>query len=121
MLDRLPMRVLAQRRLGGETPIVDGAREVAALLEVHGELAGDLRRARTVGALEAITDAEMQAEAMPGRDPLVEHRPVERVDEREPSGDGAVRPLRGARGAHEPPAPGHLGAAPFSLGCADAV
>src|SRR4051812_47716402 len=104
MLDRLAGRVLSERRLRGEPAILRGTREVATLREVHRELARDLGGARTVGTVEAIADAKVQPDATAGRNPCIEHGPVERVNERETRGDGPIRPFGRARGAQDPPA-----------------
>ena len=61
----LAVAVLAQRVLARLPSIPQGPLEVPAALEMHGELAGDLPRARAVAALEALAGPQMQ----PARSP----------------------------------------------------
>jgi hypothetical protein len=93
--------VLAQRVLAGLPPILQRPLEVAATLEVHRQLAGDLAGGLAVAAFEALADPQVQARALADGDTRIEHALVERMDERVPARHGTIRPLRHTHGAQE--------------------
>jgi hypothetical protein len=62
---------------------------------MHGELAGDLSRARAVAQLEALARSQVESDAFADRDARIEHVLVQRMDERiaardRPSGHSAT-------------------------------
>ena len=101
MLGGLAMAVLAQRVLRRPLAIPDRPLQVPAVLEVHGELAGDLPGARAIRALEPLTGAQMQAHSARDGDARIQHLLVERVNERIAPGHRPVRPLDVSRRAQE--------------------
>ena len=72
--------------------MADGAVDVAAALEVRGQLAGDLLRPAAVGGLEALADRLVQASSGRRRESLVDHLLVEHVAERVSRADRPVGP-----------------------------
>jgi hypothetical protein len=93
--------MLAQRVLAGLPPVLQRPLEVAATLEVHRKLAGDLAGGLAMASFEALADPQVQARALADGDTRIEHALVERMDERVPARHGTIRPLRHAHGAQE--------------------
>src|SRR4030095_7054806 len=75
----------------------DGARRVATLLEVHGQLGGDLVHAIAVDPLAAMTDQAMDLSAPHRRQETVKDFEIQRMTELVACRDGAVREF------YEPP------------------
>ena len=101
----LAVGVLAQRVLARLTPIPRRPLVVPAVLEVHGELAGDLARALAVPALEALAGPQVQSHALPDGDARIEHLLIQRVNEGIPPRHRPIRPLGDAGRAKELAAP----------------
>ncbi len=79
-----------------------GARGVARLLEVDGELRRDLPGAGAVPVLQTFADFAMQLDAARGVNARFEHFTIQRVQEFERRRHGAVRPLGGRTFAEKP-------------------
>jgi hypothetical protein len=88
--------MLVQGVLAGLSPVPHGPLEVAAVLEVHGELDGDLARPVTVAALETLGRPQVQVHPFADGDPSIEHLLVQGMNERIPPGHRPVGPLRDA-------------------------
>ncbi len=86
----LAVGIAARIVLGSEDPVAQRALEIAAVLEVVGELGGDLHRARAVEGLAAPADALVQAQAPRGGDALVHDARLQSVLKGEARGDAAV-------------------------------
>src|SRR5262249_35659898 len=112
---------LAARRVVRLPAVLPGPLEVAAVLEVLRELAGDLACTPPVRALEPVGDPEGQPDLVSDRDARVEHLAVERVDERVPPGDAAAGPLGARFGAEDLPTARERRATPLRLVHVDAV
>src|SRR6185369_17473792 len=95
------------------TPIARGPLEVPAVLEVRGELPGDLARALAVAALETLADPQVQPHAIPDGDACIQHLLIQRVNEGIPPRHRAIRPLGDAGPAKELAAPRQRLAPPF--------
>ena len=93
VVGRLTVGVLVQGVLAGLSPVPDGPLEVAAVLEVHGELDGDFARPVTIAALQTLGRPQVQVHSLSDGDPSIEHLLVEGVDERILSGYCPVGPL----------------------------
>ena len=78
---------------------------------MRGELRGDVARAIAVSRLLALADRLVELAPPPGRDPLVQRVPVQRVHERVAGRHRSVRPLARAERAQEELAPHELVAA----------
>ena len=109
--DRLAVGMPPHGRLRRLLEVADRARVVAGGLEVRGELRGDVARAIAVSGLLALADRLVQLAPPPGRGPLVQRVPVQRVNERVAGRQRPVRPLARAERAQEELAPHELVAA----------
>src|SRR6185503_15802755 len=101
MVRGLAMAMVTQGIVRRLSPILHRSLEVPALLEMQGELSGDLDGVSTVRPFETCPDAEVQPDPMPDRDARVEHLAIEGVNERIAPRDRAVGPFRRADGAEE--------------------
>ena len=86
------MRQPLERLLGGETQRPDGACGVAGQHEVLRQPGRDLPGAGAVGALEPLADPGVYLGSLPGREPSVQHLPVQVVDEPVAGRERPVRP-----------------------------
>src|SRR5262245_49523519 len=87
--------------LSGLSVVPSGPRNVAALREVHRQLAGDLAGSLTVTLLEPLGRTEVEPHPVPDRDPRIEHMLVERMNEGIAAGYRPVGPLGHARRSQE--------------------
>src|SRR5262249_43197842 len=117
----LAVAVLAQRMLAGLPPVLNGPLDVAALLEVHRQLPGDLAGAMRVAELDAFAGPQMARGAVSAGDARVEHALIQGVDEGVAPRHGPIGPFGDAGGAEELTAAGERLAAAFALAGVDAV
>jgi hypothetical protein len=115
VLHGLAVGASPQRLLGGGLEIPHRLDVIAAVQEPGRELGHVLVDGRPVGPLEPDGDGPMHPRPAAGRDPLVEHRPVEIVQEREPGRHGTVGPLDRVERPEEAALAGEHGAAPLDL------
>ena len=74
-------------------PIVDGPRDLAAALEVDGQLGRDLPCLCAIAHLQAQANAPVQVPAPRRPQPLVQHLPVQRMRKSVAPTAGPIRPL----------------------------
>src|SRR5215510_4116151 len=79
--------------LGGLPEIVDSATVVSSLGKMHGEFASDFAGPRAIAGLLTLADAPMEVKPLSSCQSLIQHLPIQGMDEGIASGDGPVWPL----------------------------
>src|SRR6185369_12724147 len=103
MLQRFLVGVLTERVVAGLCPVARGSLEIASLLEVHGQLAGDLAGTRTITGLETLPNPQVKAHTTRDRHARVEGVLIQGVDERVAARHRAGGPCGGSRTTKELP------------------
>src|SRR5215510_2149788 len=79
--------------LGGLPEIVDSPTVVSSLDKMHGEFTGDFAGPLAIAGLLTLADAPMEVKPLSSSQALIEHLPIQGMDEGIASGDGPVWPL----------------------------
>src|SRR4029434_1328235 len=85
---------MVQRMFAGLSPVPRRPFEVPAVLEVYGELAGNLARPLGVSALETVGRSQVQPHPLSDGDAPIEHLLIQGVNEGISPAPRPIRPLR---------------------------